>query len=94
MIAAGYAADEPYQEDWGWEVEFRIDSQKCFVGVSGIPDEDTAHPDYGEWRVFVEPRVSIIDRLLKRTIDTPLSTEIEQLLAVENDFENVRRDGA
>src|ERR1700722_1340464 len=62
LIAAGFVADEPYQEDWGWEVEFRRDSRKYFVGASGISDEDPAHPDLGEWRVFVEPCVSIKDR--------------------------------
>lgn len=92
MFSAGHTADEPYQEDWGWEVEFRRDSQKYFVGASGISDQDPVRPDYGEWRVFVEHRRSLKDRLLQRTHDNRLSAEIERLLAAQADFENVRRD--
>jgi hypothetical protein len=92
VTAGGYTADEPYQEDWGWEVEFRRGSEKYFVGASGTSDGDPARPDYGEWRAFVESRTSLKDRLLRRTYDNHLPAEIERLLAAEPDFEAVRRD--
>lgn len=92
VTAGGYTADEPYQEDWGWEVEFRRGSEKYFVGASGTSDEETARPDYGEWRVFVEQRLSIKDRLLRRTYENALAAEIEKILSAEPDFEAVRRD--
>jgi len=92
VAAAGYTADEPYQEDWGWEIQFRRDSQRYFVGATGISHQDPVRPDYGEWRVFVEQHRSFKDRLLRRTHDNQLQAEIERLLAAETEFVNVRRD--
>ena len=92
LLSAGYDVDEPGQEDWGWLVEVQRGSEKYNVGTSGNSDEDPARPDYGEWRVFVEPHRSLKDRLLKRTNENNLAPVIDRLLSAEVNFELVRRD--
>ncbi len=92
LALAGYVVDEPFQEDWGWALMPRRSADNYFVGSSGVSDGDPKRPDYGEWRIFIEQRPSLKDRLLKRTSENTLAIEVEKLLAGEADFEEVHLD--
>jgi len=47
-----FSFSEPYQEDWGWEIEAEKDSETFFVQI-GIVDESIGEND-AEWLISVE----------------------------------------
>jgi len=88
----GITAREPYQEDWGWELPAKINGQSYYLGVGGNADGDTANPDAGEWRVIVEKKRTIWQRLTgenKITLDDPLLSLIRQILTADTGIRDV-----
>lgn len=93
----GIDAGEPCQEDWGWALGAAHAGERYVLGVGGVPAEDAASrgPDRGEWRIIVERRRSLRDRLTGRghmTADDPLLRVVRELLQREPDFSRVRDD--
>jgi hypothetical protein len=89
----GIAAHEPYQEDWGWEFAAQINEQSYYLGVGGNADGATANPDEGEWRVIVEKKRTLWQRLAgenKSTLDDPLLSLIKQILIADTRIRDVR----
>ena len=59
----GLRANDPYQEDWGWELPVVASSGSYYLCMSGNSDQSSADADQGEWRIIVEKKRSIGQRL-------------------------------
>jgi hypothetical protein len=82
------------QEDWGWYVYVSIQDGKYFLGIGGNA-EDGDSRDYGEWRIMVEKRRSILDRLSGKNVlsgEDAIVRLIENILRGESDFRELRRE--
>lgn len=90
LTAAGLAPTEPGQEDWGWYLEVADGGARYFLGVSGASAEEDRDPDLGEWRIMVEKRRTLAERLTGRNrlrADEPLLTLIRTIVAAQPDFQ-------
>jgi hypothetical protein len=86
---------EPYQEDWGWELPATHESGSYYLCMSGNSDESSSNKDEGEWRIIVEKRRSIGQRLRragKITVDDKMVRTIEQILCAEPAIREVHRE--
>ena len=101
LTERGVDAGEPFQEDWGWGLDATHAGVGYFVGVGGLPadgvpaDGVAREPGRGEWRIILERRRSLRDRLTGRgrmTADDPLLRLVRDLLQREPDFARVRDD--
>jgi hypothetical protein len=92
LIQQSVETDEPGQEDWGWYLGSSYQGNHYFIGIGGLPDDDATDPNQGEWRIMVERRRSIADRLTgknKTTTDDPIFPIIRTILEAEPDIKNV-----
>ncbi len=83
----------PGQEDWGWYLEANNQGRRYFIGVGGNADESSADKDQGEWRIIVERRRSVWEKLTgegEMTEADEMVTLIREILRREPDFQNVR----
>ena len=88
-------ATQPYQEDWGWELSVTHSNDSYYLGMSGNADDSAANSDEGEWRIIVEKRRSIWQRLTgkgKIAADDALVVLIENILSRQPDISNVYRE--
>jgi len=95
LIERGVDVDEPGQEDWGWYLGASLGGRTYLVGIGGNRDDAAGDPNQGEWRVMVEPRRSLWERLRGKGDpggDDEMVALIRELLAAEPDFANVRFD--
>jgi hypothetical protein len=93
LSAKGIAVRAQYQEDWGWEFPAKIDGQSYYLGASGNADGTSANADEGEWRVIVEKKRAIRQRLIgegKITVDDPLVILIKQILIADTRIRDVQ----
>ena len=77
---------EPYQEDWGWELPAKHGSDSYYLCMSGNSDGSSTNEDEGEWRIIVEKRRSIWQRLRgdgKIAADDRMARIIEEFLSGE-----------
>jgi hypothetical protein len=51
------------QEDWGWELQANRGSDSNYFCMSGSADGSSMNVDEGEWRIVVEKRRSLWQRL-------------------------------
>src|SRR5689334_4253203 len=63
LIERGLPTIEPGQEDWGWYIESRLGDSSCIIDIGGNRDDSSANPDHGEWRIMVETKRSLADRM-------------------------------
>ena len=70
LLEKGVATGEPYQEDWGWEMDAGHESVTYLVGVGGNSDEDPKDANLGEWRVMVTRIRSMKEKLLGKNNDS------------------------
>ena len=83
----------PNQEDWGWELPAKCEGDFYYLCVSG--NADNPGNDEGEWRIVVEKRRSIWERLTGRgkiAADDPLVRLVEETLSQEPVIRNVQRE--
>src|SRR5689334_203578 len=59
----GLTTTTPAQEDWGWYFDVYLGESRYFVGVGGAPDEDVPLSNQGQWRLMVEKRRTLRQRL-------------------------------
>lgn len=59
----GATAGEPYQEDWGWEFRAEYGGGRYYVGVGGSAEGGAGGPNFGEWRVILSRRRSLLQAL-------------------------------
>jgi len=88
---AGYEADEPDSEDWGWYIELSAFDSSYLVGASGFPEEERKDSSV-EWHIQIHKLRSFLDKLAGRNklaSDDPLSRFIEDLVRDEPEFTEV-----
>jgi len=86
---------EPYQEDWGWELPANHGSDSYYLCMSGNADRSSTNEDEGEWRIIVEKRRSIWQRLRgegKIAADDRMARIIEEILSREPAIRGVQRE--
>src|SRR5580704_19596465 len=66
LAAKNCEAAAPYQEDWGWELPVKHGADFYYLCMSGNRGDSDADKDEGEWRIIVEKRRSIWQRLTGR----------------------------
>jgi len=84
---------KPYQEDWGWELPATCGAGSYYLCMSG--NADNSGSNEGEWRIIVEKRRSIWERLTGRgkiAADDTLARAVEEILAKEPTITNVHRE--
>ena len=95
LIEKGFTVGSPGQEDWGWYLQAGYVGNSYFLGFGGYLQEEAAARNMGEWRVMIEKRRSVWDRLRNRnkmSEDEPIVAIVENILRAEIDFHNVRRE--
>ena len=86
---------EPYQEDWGWELPAKHGSDSYYLCMSGNADGSSTNEDEGEWRIIVEKRRSICQRLRgkgKIAADDRMARIIEEILSDEPAIRGIHRE--
>lgn len=95
LTEKGAIPSAPGQEDWGWYLFVEQGSHRYFVGVGGNPAEGIAARNDGEWRIMVERRRSLWDRLRGRNRITnadPILAMIEDILRQQADIRNIKHE--
>jgi len=95
LIERGIPTIEPGQEDWGWYVEATFGDTTYFIGIGGNADEARRDQNDGEWRLMIEKRRGLMDRITgrnKTSPDAPIFGVLEEILRAEPDFRNIRRE--
>jgi hypothetical protein len=90
LTERGIRADEPYQEDWGWEMRADAGRGRYYIGVGGNSDDGKS--DRGEWRIIVEKPRSIRERLTEKgkiSSDDHMVKSIKEILARQSDFQDI-----
>ena len=86
---------QPYQEDWGWELPVQHGSNSYYLCMSGNAAGSTTNRDEGEWRIIVEKRRSLWQRVLgerKIAEHDEMARHIEEILSVEPTIRDVHRE--
>jgi hypothetical protein len=95
LTEKGTTASTPGQEDWGWYLFAQRDSQHYFLGISGYRRESATGKNDGDWRVMVEKKRSIWEKVRgtnKITDDDSMLAIIEEILREQADIGDVRRE--
>jgi hypothetical protein len=85
--------DQAYQEDWGWELPAACGNDSYYLCMSGNSDELSTDQNEGEWRIIIEKRRTIGQRLSgagKITANDEMVKTIEQILSGEPTVREVR----
>lgn len=89
----GVEVREYYQEDWGWELPVRRCEQVYYLCMSGNADDSAANPDTGEWRIIIEKKRSLWQRLTgdgKIAGDDAIAVLVREILGNERGIRDVR----
>jgi hypothetical protein len=89
----GVHTKEPYQEDWGWELPVAASSGSYYLCIGGNSDESDVDKDQGEWRIIVEKKRSIGQRLTgkgKIAAGDDMAKIVEEILSAEAGIREVR----
>jgi hypothetical protein len=84
----------PYQEDWGWELPVKHGIKSYYLCMNGNSDNG-ANKDEGEWRIIVEKRRSIWQRVSgtgKIAATDAMGRLIEDILSSEPTIRNTHRE--
>jgi hypothetical protein len=86
---------QAYQEDWGWELPAACGNDSYYLCMSGNSDELSTDQNEGEWRIIIEKRRTIGQRLSgagKITANDEMVKTIEQILTGEPTVREVHRE--
>lgn len=95
LIKRDITVSTPGQEDWGWYLFVERASERYFVGATGYQRQGAPTANDGEWRIMVERRRSIWEKLLGRnqiSPTDPMLSVIEDILHAQSDVRNVTRE--
>jgi hypothetical protein len=87
-----FEVSEPYQEDWGWELPTKNEGKGYYLCISGNADDERANSNEGEWRIIIEKRRSIGQRLTgkgKIELRDGMLVSVKKILEAEPDIRNV-----
>ena len=94
LASKGVATAAAYHEDWGWELPANRGVERYYLCIGGNSDDLPANPDQGEWRIIVEKRRSIWQRMKgagKISADDEMVRVLEEILT-EPDIRGLRRE--
>ncbi len=92
LNANGASASSPGQEDWGWYVFAEYESASYFLGMNVNQEDDPRNEDDGEWRIMIEKKRSIWQRITKEGLITDadgLLALVQGVLREEPDFADI-----
>jgi hypothetical protein len=95
LIKREITASAPGQEDWGWYLFVEPGTERYFLGVGGYRKEGTMGTNDGEWRIMVEKKRSLWDKLQgknKIIAADPILSTIEDILREQADIRNVSHE--
>jgi hypothetical protein len=95
LVEQGVETGQAYQEDWGWELPATHGGHSYYLCMSGNSEESSANEDEGEWRIIVEKKRSIGQRLRgtgKIAAEDKMVKTIEEILCAESTVREVRRE--
>jgi hypothetical protein len=90
-----FEVSEPYQEDWGWELPAKNGGEGYYLCVSGNADDEGANSNAGEWRIIIEKRRSIGQRLTgqgKIELSDRMLISVREILESEPDIRDVHME--
>ena len=93
LIERGVPTIEPGQEDWGWYIEAKLNDSNYFLGIGGNSEDSRSDPNQGEWRIIVEKRRSLSEKLFRKNVensDDPMFKLVAEIIHAEPDFKNIR----
>ena len=93
LLEKGIEMTEPDQEDWGWYIEGNYKGSGYFVGVGGNANESREEKNQGEWRIMIEKRRSVWEKLAGKNEMSEadeMMRVVRKILSMEPDFKNVR----
>jgi hypothetical protein len=88
----GIDASSPGQEDWGWYIFAELGDDKYFLGMNVNAADNPATGEDAEWRIMVERRRSLWQRITKRALITGEDAMLKLIQAIvgkESDFTNM-----
>jgi hypothetical protein len=94
LAEKNWESSEHYQEDWGWELPVRHGRDVYYLCVSGNRGDSGTNNDEGEWRIIVEKRRSIWQRVTgngKIAGNDDLLLLVEEILSTEPTISAVHR---
>ena len=95
LVERGIQVTRTGQEDWGWYLFAHSGEIRYFVGVGGNSDESSPDPDQGEWRLVIERRRTLWERLLGKgqiASDDKLIAITEEILRSDPSVREIRRE--
>jgi hypothetical protein len=95
MISRGMSVAGPEQEDWGWYLDAELEGIKYFIGISGNADEEDGQSNNGEWRIMIENKRSLGEKLFgknKLSEDDRLVVLLLNEVKAQADFSDVRQE--
>jgi hypothetical protein len=95
LIKRSVGVRQPYQEDWGWELPATQGNNSYYLCMSGKSDESSTNKDDGEWRIIVEKKRSIAQRLRRKgkiAAKDEMVRTIEEILCAEPTVRKVHRE--
>ena len=90
-----YDVSSPWQEDWGWQLSAKREPNRYRLSFSGNSKGDSQDPNDGQWRIIVEKRRSIADRIHGRGkigVNDAFVQTIENMLKSEPQIRDVRNE--
>jgi hypothetical protein len=95
LLEKGVEVRQPYQEDWGWELPAMLGGESYYLCMSGNSDESGPNQDEGEWRIIVEKKRSVAERLRGKgriAATDKLAQLIEEILGSDPAIREVHRE--
>jgi hypothetical protein len=95
LLEKGVEVRQPYQEDWGWEVPAMHGGESYYLCMSGNSDESGANQDEGEWRISVEKKRTVAQRLSGKgriAATDEMAQFVEAILRADPAIRQVRRE--
>jgi hypothetical protein len=86
------AVSVPGQEDWGWYITATYGRNSYFLGVGGNADEDEVSRNEGEWRIIIQKKRSLWQRLTgkgKITTADAMVQIVEAILRGDSEFRDI-----
>ncbi len=78
----GIEANVIGMEDFGWANTARYQGMTYLLCVAGASDEDSEHPNRGEWHLILERQRTMWERLRGKAKITPEDPLVQQILAL------------
>lgn len=92
LTERGIRVSPPGQEDWGWYLTGACGPDSYFLGVSGNAGANDVSSNEGEWRITIQKRQSIWQKLSgkgKITATDTIVQTVEAVLRSDSEFRDI-----